>query len=138
MIDPRRILQAAKAILLVDWPNTSLPRALLAAGFDVFGFSPGRYSRAEVVAERPADATGMSIFAPEREGESGYLVFHWLEHRPARVDIVHVYRPPEELPGILANHVIPLGAKALWLQPPIRSAEARQLAANVGLSCVEG
>jgi predicted CoA-binding protein len=54
------------------------------------------------------------------------------------VDIVHIFRPAEEHPDIIARHVVPLAAKAIWLQPPITSTESRRIAADRGLAFVEG
>jgi hypothetical protein len=137
MSDPEQVLNAAQTILLIDWPNPGVPRSLLDAGFTVFSFCPDRYSAAEVVADHPDDVAA-SIFPPTGEGEQGYLVFRALKHRPPRVDVVYTHRPPEELPGIVTSQVLPLGAKALWLQPPVTSVAARQLAMEYGISFVEG
>src|SRR5438034_1166753 len=55
MNDPVRLLQSAEAILLVDWPNPGVPRALVESGRAVFGYSPSGYSKAEIVEAPPAD-----------------------------------------------------------------------------------
>jgi predicted CoA-binding protein len=138
MTDPRTTLEAAQTILLVDWPSTTVPRALLEAGFTVLGYCPDRFSAAELVAERPDNVEPASIFPPQGEGERGYLVFRVREDRTSHVDLVNTYRPAAELPGIVAKLVLPLGARALWLQPPGTSAEARRLADERGLAFVEG
>lgn len=136
---PTQLLEQAKATLLVDWPNAGVPRALLSAGFTVYGFSPHKYSIAEIVPQQPEDAEGQSIFPPGHTAETGYLVFRAMATRPPRVDLVCTYRPSEELPGIVANHVLPLAARALWVQPPPAACEiARRLATEHGLVCVEG
>jgi predicted CoA-binding protein len=137
MTDPRQLLESSTTILLVDWPNTGIPRALLSAGLAVFGYSPNRFSIAQVVPDRP-DGVEARVFPPERPGEDGFLVFRPIDARPAHVDLVTTYRPSSELPAIVENLVLPLGARALWLQPPTISAEARQLAARYGLDFVDG
>jgi predicted CoA-binding protein len=137
MTDPSEILKRSKTVLLVDWPSPGVPRALLEAGFTVYGFSPHRYSAARLTPDRPDGVDAGSIFPP-RDGERGYLVFRKLEGPPSSVDIVNTYRPPAELPGILSNHVLPLRARALWLQPPGASPEARRMAVEHGLAFVEG
>jgi predicted CoA-binding protein len=137
MIAPLSILQASKNILLVDWPNPGLPRTLLNAGFNVFGFSPNGYTQAGIVPVSPGNLDAGNFFPPVGEGESGYLLFRQLTGRPPAVDIVHVYRPEQELPGIFMNQVLPLAAKTLWLHPPAVSAEARSLAEGHGLNFVE-
>jgi predicted CoA-binding protein len=138
MADPKSVLSAAQTILLVDWPSPAVPRALIAAGFTVFGYSPDRYSAAEVVADRPNDVDAKSVFPPRSDGDAGFLVFRPLKDRPSRVDLVNVYRPPHEIPGIVAHHVLPMGAKALWLQAPNSSNAARRFATEYGLAYVEG
>ncbi len=57
------------------------------------------------------------------------------------VDVVDVFRPPGEAPGI-ARAAIAIGAKALWLQSGIVSEEAAGIAAGAGMlvvmdSCLE-
>jgi uncharacterized protein len=51
------------------------------------------------------------------------------------VDVVDVFRPAEEAPGI-ARQAIEAGAKVLWLQVGIESEEARQEAEAAGLTVV--
>jgi uncharacterized protein len=51
------------------------------------------------------------------------------------VDVVEVFRPAEEAPGI-ARQAIAIGAKVLWLQLGIESEEARRLAEAAGLTVV--
>jgi uncharacterized protein len=51
------------------------------------------------------------------------------------VDVVDVFRPAEEAPGI-AREAIEAGAKVLWLQVGIESEEARQEAEAAGLTVV--
>jgi uncharacterized protein len=51
------------------------------------------------------------------------------------VDVVDVFRPAEEAPGI-AREAIEAGAKVLWLQVGIESEEARHEAEAAGLTVV--
>jgi|SRR5215831_1376885 len=136
MSDPNEILKSAQRILLVDWANRGVPRALVEAGFTVFCASPGRYSVVEVVAEPPADLDATDVFPPQ-EGERGYLPFQKLTDPPLNIDIVNVYRPLEEHADIIANFAVPLCAKVLWLQPTVDGTAARQLAVDQGLALVE-
>jgi predicted CoA-binding protein len=114
----RHALKDAKTILLVDWANENILRSLIAAGFTVFSYSPGRYSRALIEDEK--------------------LVFKALAEKPEKVDIVYIYRPEAEHAGIIDMHVLPLQAKVLWLYPPVTSAKTAELAAENGIVFIEG
>ena len=137
MTDQKKILETAKSILLIDWPNPDVPRSLLNAGFKVFCYSPNHYTEAEILAEYPNDINQKSIFPPKNK-EEGYLVFRQLDGQPDSIDIVNVYRPEEEHAEIIANHLLRLGAKVLWLHPPVTSAKTRSLAKEHGLIFIEG
>ena len=54
---------------------------------------------------------------------------------PERIDIVDVFRRAEDTPGI-ADEAATIGAKVLWLQSGITSAEAAERAAKGGLVAV--
>jgi hypothetical protein len=131
---PVEILKSAKNILLVDWPDQGVPRALLNAGFSVFGYSPGGYTQAGIVAHL---GDGENGFAP-RDAEKGFLVFSPLPSPVNGIDIVNVYRPEQELAGIITNIVLPSGAKVLWLHPPGTSATAKEIAAENNIVLIEG
>jgi predicted CoA-binding protein len=55
---------------------------------------------------------------------------------PERVDIVDCFRRSEEIPA-LAEEAASIGAKVLWMQLGVRSAEARAIAEAAGLEVVE-
>jgi len=118
-----RILKKARTILLVDWPNIDLPLSLLKAGFTVIGYAPDSYSIASI-----------EITNDGKEE----LIFKKLDEQPAGVDIVNIFRPEEEHAEIIARHVLPLNAKAVWLHPPVTSANTAALASKNGLAFVEG
>jgi predicted CoA-binding protein len=52
------------------------------------------------------------------------------------IDLVDVFRPAEEAPGI-AGEAVDIGADTLWLQLGIRSDEARSIAEKNGLEYVQ-
>jgi len=52
------------------------------------------------------------------------------------VDIVNVFRPAEETP-LIAKQAIKIGAKVLWLQYGIENKEAKNLAEEANIICVE-
>lgn len=66
----------------------------------------------------------------------GEKVYRTLADIPEPVDLVDVFRPSPEAPGI-AEQAVAIGAKALWLQQGIVSAEARRIAEDAGLDYVE-
>lgn len=66
----------------------------------------------------------------------GEKVYRSLTDIPDRVDLVDVFRPAREAPGI-AEQAVAIGAKTLWLQQGIVSPEARRIAMDAGLTYVE-
>ena len=72
-------------------------------------------------------------FADELFGEP---VYRSLTEVPEPIDVVDVFRPSGDAPGI-ARQAVQVGAKALWLQLDIRSDEARRIAEAAGLDYVE-
>ena len=65
----------------------------------------------------------------------GERVFRSLAEIDVPVDVVEVFRPPQEAPEI-ARQAIAIGAKVLWLQLGIISEDARQVAEAAGLTVV--
>jgi uncharacterized protein len=59
-----------------------------------------------------------------------------LDQVPEPIDLVDVFRRPEYTPDVAAQAVA-VGARALWLQLGIASAEARAIATDAGLAYVE-
>lgn len=66
----------------------------------------------------------------------GEDVYPDLESIPIPVDVVDVFRRPEEVPAI-ATSAVAIGAKVLWLQLGIRSPEAATIAGIAGLAVIE-
>lgn len=118
MADPRQVLEAARTIAVVGIsqnPNKAafgVPAGLQAAGFRIVPVNP---SADRILGER-AYATLTDVREP--------------------VDVVDVFRPAEEAPGI-ARQAVEIGAKALWLQRGLVSPEARQIAEEAGLDYFE-
>ncbi len=65
----------------------------------------------------------------------GQTVYPSLEEIPRAVDIVDVFRRPEEAPGI-AKSAVAIGAKVLWLQLGVIDEDAARIAAAAGLEVV--
>jgi predicted CoA-binding protein len=112
------ILERSKVIAVVGASTNeskaafAIPAGLQAAGFTVI----------------PVNPSAAEIF-----GEKAYAS---LAEVPVPIDVVEVFRPPDEAPGI-ARQAVDVGAKALWLQKGIVSPEARRIAAEAGLDYVE-
>ncbi len=73
---------------------------------------------------------------PSAEEILGVPAYRSLTDIEQHVDLVDVFRPQEEAPGI-ARQAVEIGAGALWLQLGIRSEEARAIAEEGGLDYVE-
>ncbi len=66
----------------------------------------------------------------------GVTCYPTLADVPVPIDLVNVFRPSANAPDI-ARQAVAAGAKALWLQQGIRSAEARAITEAAGLDYVE-
>jgi len=66
----------------------------------------------------------------------GETVYASLSDIPFAVDIVDVFRKPEECPG-LAEEAIKIGARVFWIQLGIESDEAGRIAREGGLDFVQ-
>lgn len=117
-MEPKEILDRYTTIAVVGLSRDpgkaahSVPRAMQAAGFRIIPVNPH------------ADTL------------LGEKVYRNLQDIPEPIDVVEVFRPSEEAPAV-ARQAVAVGAKALWLQLGIRSAEARRIAEGAGLAYVE-
>jgi uncharacterized protein len=117
--DPLQLLREARTIAMVGAsPNPAKPshgvmRYLLDAGYRVI---PVRADGCESVHGVPCVSSLAEIEEP--------------------IDIVDVFRRPEYCPPH-AREAVAAGAKAVWLQLGIRSAESRRIAEGAGLDYVE-
>ena len=66
----------------------------------------------------------------------GETVYASLSDIPFKVDIVDVFRKPEECPG-LAEEAAKIGAKVFWIQLGLESDEAGRIAKEAGLEFVQ-
>jgi predicted CoA-binding protein len=66
----------------------------------------------------------------------GERVYRSVLDVPEKIDIVDMFRPALDAPGI-ARQAVAVGANALWLQLDIRSEEARKIAEAAGMDFVE-
>lgn len=70
--------------------------------------------------------------ADEILGEKAYPD---LESVPEKIDVVQVFRKPEDVPPIV-DEAIKIGAKVIWMQEGISHEEAAQKALDAGLQVV--
>ena len=73
---------------------------------------------------------------PKADEILGQRAYPTLADVPVAIDIVDVFRPGDEAPGI-ARQAADVGAKTLWLQLGITSPEAASVAADAGITFVE-
>ncbi|MBU1588091.1 MAG: CoA-binding protein [Actinobacteria bacterium] len=92
--------------------SSKIAQILLGAGYDVIPVHPK---------------------ATEILGRTAYPT---LADVPVAIDIVDVFRPSAETPGI-AEQAVGAGAKTLWLQLGIASTDARAIAVAGGLTYLE-
>lgn len=115
--DLKRIYATARTIAVVGIssneakPAHTVPAFLQEAGYSIVPVTPS----SEQVLGEPAVASLREV-----EGD---------------VDVVDVFRPAEEAPGI-ANEAVAIGAKVLWLQEGIVSEDAAEIARAGGLTVV--
>ena len=113
----RHILETSQTIAMVgassnpSKPSYEIMKGLLAAGFTVIPVNP---TEVEVLGQR---------------------AYGSLEEIPDRVDIVDVFRRPEQTPEI-ADAAVKIGARVLWLQTGIVSEEAATRARAGGIEVV--
>jgi uncharacterized protein len=113
----RHILETSQTIAMVgassnpSKPSYEIMKGLLAAGFTVI----------------PVNPTEVKVLGQRAYGS--------LEEIPDRVDIVDVFRRPEQTPEI-ADAAVKIGARLLWLQTGIVSEEAATRARAGGLEVV--
>lgn len=118
MSDAERMLRQARVIAVVGMstdprkPSHEIPRQMQAAGYRVI----------------PVHPTATEIL--------GEPVHRALRDIPATIDVVNVFRPPIEAPGVVRD-AIGVGAWGVWLQRGICSPEAADLAGAAGLAYVE-
>lgn len=73
---------------------------------------------------------------PDADELLGEKVYRSLTDIEEPVDLVDVFRPSRFTPEI-ARQAVTIGAKTLWLQQDITSAESREIAESAGLTYIE-
>lgn len=114
----KSLLETTRTVAVVglstnpEKPSVAVAKVLLDAGYDVI----------------PVHPTATKIL--------GRKAYKTLADIPVPIDIVDVFRPAHEAPGI-ARQAVDIGASTLWLQLGLTSDEARETAEGAGLSYVE-
>ena len=117
-LTPGQVLEAARTVAVVGCsanPRKAahyVPQALADAGYRIVPVHPS----AERILGQRAYPSLLDVAEP--------------------IDLVNVFRPAAEAADV-ARQAVAVGAKALWLQLGIRSAEARRIAEEAGLAYVE-
>ena len=113
----RNILQRAKRIAVVglspkkDRPSYRVAEYLMANGYEIIPVNP---NCAEVL---------------------GKKCYRSLTDVPGDVDVVDIFRKPEEVPPVV-DDAISIGAGAIWMQEGIINEEAARKAKDAGLDVV--
>jgi predicted CoA-binding protein len=103
----------------------------------VVGASMYPHKAAHSVPARLQQAGFRIIPVNPRGGEIlGEKVYATLADVPEQVDVVEVFRPSADAPGV-ARQAVAAGARVLWLQEGITSPEARAIAEEAGMTYVE-
>jgi predicted CoA-binding protein len=116
----RKLLLDTKVIAVVglsanpDRPSNQVAWYLHHQGYRLFGVNP--------------DSKDPDVF--------GIPMLPSLDQVPEPIDIVDVFRRPEHTPPV-ARDAVAAGARALWLQLGIASAESKAIAEDAGLAYVE-
>ena len=113
----RRVLDYARTVAIVGLSDKVI-RASYFVGYYL------SYRGYRVI---PVNPTLTALF-----GEQAYPS---LDAIPFKVDVVDVFRDPRAVPGI-AEQAVQIGARALWLQFGVLSAEGAQIASDGGLDVV--
>jgi ribosomal protein S16 len=135
------LLGSATTIELVDWPHQDVPATLVRAGYSVVAARFPQPAAGEAafltheVVDGPSPVDGVTF--PLEAGKS-HLRFADLDSWPDKVDIVCIYRPPEEQEAIVAA-AVEAGVGAVWIEPGANvSNRAKQVAKKAGIPFVDG
>jgi predicted CoA-binding protein len=113
----RRILNTARRIVIVGLSSEPQKASSYVASYL-------RYAGDEVI---PIN--------PKAQEIQGLTCYPSLARVPAPIDLVDIFRPAAECPGIV-EEAIAAGAKAVWMQLRVISPEAAARAVQAGLDCV--
>lgn len=113
----KEILRSAKTVATVG----------LSSNPEKDSYSVAQYLKTQGYRVIPVNPTATEIL-----GETSYPD---LESVPEKIDVVQVFRKPEDVPPV-AESAVKVGAKAVWMQEGIINEEAAQKARAAGLQVV--
>lgn len=121
-------------------PDGEIAKMLQAARtIAVVGLSqnPARpsYDVAEYLAAKGYEIVPVNPTITEWEGRKAYPTLRAVQHAGIRVDLVDVFRRPEEV-GPVVDEAIDTGAPAIWFQLGVVNEEAAHRAQNAGMIVV--
>jgi len=99
----------------------------LSSNMEKVSYAVGAYLQSQGYRVIPVNPTADEIL-----GEKSYPD---LESIPEKIDVVQVFRRPEDIPPIVES-AIKIGAKVVWMQEGIVNEEAAQMAREAGLQVV--
>jgi predicted CoA-binding protein len=108
-----------RTVLVVDWPSRDVPESFVRDGYVTY-------------VHGGPEPTDYSVF----ETRDDAIVERSVDHAPERVDLVYVYRPVDELPGIVA-FACGLGASEVRFAGTGNREIAREVVEAAGLRFVE-
>ena len=102
----------------------------------VVGLSPEPYRPSHIVASY-LQSQGYRVFPvnPEADEILGEKCYPNLRAVPERIDIVDIFRRPEQVPDVV-DEAIQVGARAVWMQLGVINEEAADKARRAGLIVV--
>jgi predicted CoA-binding protein len=115
---PRQILEQSVTIAVVgasrnpEKPAHAVPEQMLRHGWRIIPVNP---------------------YTDELWGQRSYPL---LAEIPEPVDMVNVFRPAADAPGVV-RQAVEIGAHAVWLQQGIASDEARAIAEEAGIDYID-
>ena len=91
---------------------------------------------AKTMQERGYEIVPVPVYYPDVEEILGAPVYRTVSDIPGDVDIVDVFRRPDDIPAHLPD-IIAKKPKAVWFQLGIRNDEAAKELANAGITVVQ-
>ncbi len=116
--EPETIVKEAETVAVVGASNDP----------EKYSHEVGNYLKEQGYRIIPVNPTEEEVF-----GERAYDT---VDQIPEKIDVVEVFLPAEKTPQI-AEDAVRAGARVLWLQEGIENQEARRIAEEGGLTCVE-